>query len=125
MSGNVVETFKRIEVRVKGIEATLATILARLDRIEKLESSSTVAETIQLPSGEIQDGDFVYQALNEAQKEIRVLVVYGGVKDEDDVVCELVHVSLDWELGFGEVPEGKGKLEVEAVKKFNTLSYTV
>jgi hypothetical protein len=45
------------------------------------------------------------------------------VEDRDDIVCELVHVSLDWD-GEGEGIEGR-RMEAEAIKEFNTLSYTV
>lgn len=128
---SISDRFNALELRIKGIEDTLSKILSRLDAVDQTTSHALAAAgNIQLPSREVKDGKYVYQALDETKNELRVLVVYGIVNAEgeggqDDVVCELVHVSLDSDGSVVEAAEGRGKLEAEAAKKFTTLSYTV
>jgi hypothetical protein len=113
--------FDTLELRIKGIEDKLSQILSRLSTLEN-SSSEFAAETIRLPSSEIKEGEYVYRSLEGETKEIRVLVLYSG---EEDVICELIHGSLDW--GGEDIADVgiKQRNQVEAIKKFNTLSYTV
>jgi hypothetical protein len=114
--------FDTLELRIKGIEDKLSQILSRLSALENSSSSEFAAETIRLPSSEIKEGEYVYRSLDGETKEIRVLVLYSG---EEDVICELIHGSLDW--GGEDIADVgiKQRDQVEAIKKFNTLSYTV
>jgi hypothetical protein len=114
--------FDTLELRIKGIEDKLSQILSRLSALENSSSSEFAAETIRLPSSEIKEGEYWYRSLDGETKEIRVLVLYSG---EEDVTCELIHGSLDWGgEDIGDVGI-KQRDQVEAIKKFNTLSYTV
>jgi hypothetical protein len=114
--------FDTLELRIKGIDDKLSQILSRLSALENSSSSEFAAETIRLPSSEIKEGEYVYRSLDGETKEIRVLVLYSGA---EDVICELIHGSLDWD-GEDIADVGiKQRDQVEAIKKFNTLSYTV
>jgi hypothetical protein len=114
--------FDTLELRIKGIEDKLSQILSRITALENFSSSEVVGEAFRLPSNEIKEGDYVYRSLEGEKKEIRVLVLYSG---EEDVVCKLIHRSLDW---YGESTADAGakqREQAEAMRKFNTLSYTV
>ena len=119
---SVTGRFDTLELRIKGIEDKLSQILSRLSALENSSSSEFAAEAIRLPSSEIKVGEYVYRSLDGETKEIRVLVLYSG---QEDVICELIHGSLDWD-GEDLADVGtKQRDQVEAMKKFNTLSYTV
>jgi hypothetical protein len=119
-----VSPHEKLKIRIRALEDTLAKVLVRLARLEQKASTSQIeAETIQLPPSEVKDGPYVYRALDGKTNEIRILVVYSSAKEDDDIICELVHASLDWD---GEGAEGKEMVVAgEALTTFNTLSYTV
>jgi hypothetical protein len=125
---NVGESIVTLEARMKVVEDTLSKILSRLAALDSLTEPAASTEPVVLPSSEVKDGNYVYRALDASKNEIRLLAVYGNDEapgEEQDVICELVHVSLDLAGVTGEVVEGQRNLEAAALKKFHTLSYTV
>jgi hypothetical protein len=124
------DRFVTLEARIKRIEDALPQIFSRLTALENPSLSLAGDEPIVLPSSEIKEGHYVYRALDTARNEVRILVAYGNSElpsGDQDIICELLHVSLDHEsYGVrGEASESRGMLETEALRKFNTLSYTV
>jgi hypothetical protein len=113
-----------LESRTRALEDTLAKVLVRLAHLEQNSSPSQIAaETIPFPPNEVRDGPYAYRALDGKTKEIRILAVYSSAKEEDDIICELVYASLDWD-GDG-IEQEEMAVAWKALTTFNTLSYTV
>jgi Heterokaryon incompatibility protein (HET) len=108
-----------IESRVLRIEENLYKILKYLPvhASDDVVVSPWSGVTFSLPVR--RDGTYKYQPLDKSTSEIRLIVLHSSLNEQDPINCQLLHVSVDLDPAMA--PRDPPS---EALKKFNTLSYT-
>jgi hypothetical protein len=84
-----------LEAEMLGIEDKLNKILAHLPKTVSEEVESGVSFTLSEP----RKGSYQYDKLDESSNEIRIIVLHSCLKEEHPVACQLLHASVDLELG--------------------------
>jgi hypothetical protein len=113
-----------LEQRIDGLEKSVRKIEETLNIITRRLPSPSAKQEIAIPafkkpSLEARAGSYVYRPLDSAVDEIRILVVYSSLDDQDPISCELVHAGLN----SGSLKDPASRSSV-AITGFKTLSYT-
>src|SRR5436190_22475488 len=84
---------KEVEGRVKGIEDTLGEILKRLSPhlLDEEDAGLSVEKALLAAKSD----PYSYRPLDASRNEIRILVLYSSLEEQDPIACELLHASLD------------------------------
>ena len=114
---SISERFEALEGRVKGIEDTLNDILRRLGgpSVDEDAAGQSVETLVSLTKSD----PYSYRPLDVSRSETRILVLYSSPEEQDPIICELLHASLDHNF-----PQSSVYQTSTIVETFNTLSYT-